>query len=502
MNGTARFKFKQEECSLYGFEAIVDDQLIVGEIKEKEEALNASGGRGFLLAQDDKIAGAFLLNVGNLPPGKECVITFRYVSELTIEGEFVRMNLPITRLPIFGNATTTTTPTGHQSDEAQPKAAVKDGLHVTISADMPAPVHAVECPSGHQLTSTITGNTARLQFDSKTHASSTGLVVLLGQLESRGEPQAVAEVDPVAGSAVAMVSIVPQLDHLRDADVIAELLFVVDRSGSMSGGRIDQAKNALALFFHSLPVGTRFNVIGFGSHYVKLFPSSRVYDDETLEQANQHVAAIRADLGGTQLLEPLRDVLSSPSDPKYPRQVFVLTDGEVGNTNEVIECVRKHARDTRVFALGIGSNVSMELVNGLAKAGRGYAEYVVSGERLEAKVLRQLKRALQPPVIEYGSAAKGEGKDDGVVVQAHTPDPLPAVVEGECVIASFFNTSDTALIKRALSGAVLKAKTDVEGREDVVYKVEPNKSIKEGQLLHRRERRSSFRRQVETKESR
>lgn len=41
MNGTTRFKFKQEECSIYGFEAVVDDQLIIGEIKEKEEALNA-----------------------------------------------------------------------------------------------------------------------------------------------------------------------------------------------------------------------------------------------------------------------------------------------------------------------------------------------------------------------------------------------------------------------------------------------------------------------------
>jgi hypothetical protein len=59
--------------------------------------------------------------------------------------------------------------------------------------------------------------------------------------------------------------------------------------------------------------------------------------------------------------------LSDFSDESYEQ-----TDGEVGNTNEVIECVRKHARDTRVFALGIGSNVSMELVNGLAKAGRGY----------------------------------------------------------------------------------------------------------------------------------
>jgi hypothetical protein len=71
------------------------------------------------------------------------------------------------------------------------------------------------------------------------------------------------------------------------------------------------------------------------------------------------------------------------------------------------------------------------------------AEYVVSGERLEAKVLRQLKRALQPvlkqPVIEY---AEGEG----VVVQARTPDPLPAVFDGERIIAyAFFNTTDTVL---------------------------------------------------------
>ncbi len=57
---------------------------------------------------------------------------------------------------------------------------------------------------------------------------------------------------------------------------------------------------------------------------MKLFSSPQVYDDETLEKANQHVAAIQADLGGMQLLIPLQDVLSSPTDPKYPRQVFVL----------------------------------------------------------------------------------------------------------------------------------------------------------------------------------
>ncbi|ELR22414.1 von Willebrand factor type A domain containing protein [Acanthamoeba castellanii str. Neff] len=493
----AVFKFRQEECSIYGFEAIVDGEKVVGEIKEKEEALNtyddaiSSGGRGFLLAQDDKVKGAFSLSVGNLPPGKECVVTFRYVSELAVEGDFVRVALPITRLPIHGSDSTTTADT----DDAT----VKDGLHVTISADMPSPVPAIECPSGHELSTTTNANTAQVQFDSAKHVSSTGLV-----RQSIGEPQAVVEVDKAAGSAVAMVSFVPQLENLRDADVIAEVIFVVDRSGSMSGSRINQAKNALALFLHSLPIGTRFNVIGFGSRYEKLFPTSRAYDDSSLEIANRHASGISADLGGTELLAPLRDVLSSPADPQFPRQVFVLTDGEVGNTEDVVSCVRKHAKGTRVFTLGIGSDASTELgtrvftlgigsdastelVNGIANAGKGHAEFVVSGERLEAKVLRQLKRALQPvlkqPTIDYAAG--------GVAVKSHTPNPLPAVFEGERVIAyAFFDTTDTDLIEKAMAGAVLRARTDVEESEKVEFKINAQSSIKEGQLLHRLAARS------------
>jgi hypothetical protein len=65
-------------------------------------------------------------------------------------------------------------------------------------------------------------------------------------------------------------------------------------------------------------------VIGFGSRYEKLFPTSRAYDDSSLEIANRHASGISADLGGTELLAPLRDVLSSPADPQFPRQVFVL----------------------------------------------------------------------------------------------------------------------------------------------------------------------------------
>lgn len=78
---------------------------------------------------------------------------------------------------------------------------------------------------------------------------------------------------------------------------------------------------------------------------------------------------MKADLGGTNILRPLREVLQSKPKEGYPRQLFVLTDGEVSNTQECINFVRKHSDTTRVFTFGIGNEASQELVKGLANAG-------------------------------------------------------------------------------------------------------------------------------------
>lgn len=44
---------------------------------------------------------------------------------------------------------------------------------------------------------------------------------------------------------------------------------------------------------------------------------------------------------GTKILPPLQDILSRPVNPSFPRQVFCLTDGEVDNTQEVLNYVKK-----------------------------------------------------------------------------------------------------------------------------------------------------------------
>lgn len=138
----------------------------------------------------------------------------------------------------------------------------------------------------------------------------------------------------------------------------------------------------------SLPANCHFNIVSFGSGYTKLFEEPKPYSDHTLSFAAQHVAGYDANMGGTEILLPLRDVrpllmrgccwhvahrwqchspvarcergvwlgracvvvlhgcapvvqiLSAPASPRRPRSVLLFTDGEVTNTRTVIDTVR------------------------------------------------------------------------------------------------------------------------------------------------------------------
>lgn len=131
---------------------------------------------------------------------------------------------------------------------------------------------------------------------------------------------------------------------------------------------------------------------------------SQPYSEATLEYASAHVTHMDSNLAGTNIYNPLRDIFRAPVNREYPRQIFLLTDGEVKNTAEVLKMVKDSVDAyTRIFTFGIGSDASQALVKGIAKFGRGKAEFVVSGQKLEAPVMRQVKRALQPIVSDVSS---------------------------------------------------------------------------------------------------
>jgi hypothetical protein len=147
----------------------------------------------------------------------------------------------------------------------------------------------------------------------------------------------------------------------------------------MSGSSIEEARNALQLCLRSLPAGILFNIVGFGSTFQKLFPKSRPYDEKSLADASAHVKALEADLGGTEILGALVSILKPAVPEGTLRQLFILTDGQVSNTDEVLALVREHAATSRAFTFGIGAGASAHLVKGLARAGGGEAEMIAPG---------------------------------------------------------------------------------------------------------------------------
>ena len=96
-------------------------------------------------------------------------------------------------------------------------------------------------------------------------------------------------------------------------------------------------------------------------------------------------------------IEPRRQILTTPPAQRgLTRQLFVLTDGQVSNSNACISTVRAHNNNARVFSLGVGSAADRHLVKGLARAGQGTSAFASIGEPITGKVVTLLRHALQP----------------------------------------------------------------------------------------------------------
>jgi hypothetical protein len=82
----------------------------------------------------------------------------------------------------------------------------------------------------------------------------------------------------------------------------------------MSGNPINLACEALILFLHSIPLGSRFNVISFGSTFIKVFDQSVEYNEENLSIAKAKIESFKADLGGTEIYQPLQSIFDEKQD--------------------------------------------------------------------------------------------------------------------------------------------------------------------------------------------
>jgi len=108
-----------------------------------------------------------------------------------------------------------------------------------------------------------------------------------------------------------------------------------------------------------------------------------------------------------------------------------MTDGEISDTFETINLVKQYSDRCRVFSIGIGYSFSHHLVNGLARAGNGMAEYISPGEPSSSKMLRQVERVSKYLKIEKINWMRGSHILSPVFA---SPENLPYLYKNSRII--------------------------------------------------------------------
>ncbi|KAK5607535.1 hypothetical protein CRENBAI_016814 [Crenichthys baileyi] len=409
------------DAAVCHFSAQIAETHIVAEVKEKQQAQEeyddalSSGQQAFLLEESDQSPDIFSLSVGSLPPGESASIRLEYVTELAVEADDgLRFCLPAVLNPRYQ-------PQGSQGPSVQvtsvPASLVPYSLSFSARVSSPRPISKVESSCSLEplqyLNTDQTQATVKLAGGHKFDRD----VELLIYYKDAHQPTAVVEAGQASGKPgslmgdpVVMVSLYPEFPQsvMSSLASCGEFVFLMDRSGSMdsrlnyttSTSRMDSAKETLLLLLKSLPVGCYFNIYSFGSRFEHIFSESVKYNQKTMEDALKKVEKMEAEMGGTDILEPLKDIYSKQSIPSHPRQLFVFTDGEVGNTKDVIDLVRKNSDSHRCFSFGIGEGASSALISGIAKEGGGHAQFITGTERMQPKVMESLRLALDPAVVD------------------------------------------------------------------------------------------------------
>lgn len=136
-----------------------------------------------------------------------------------------------------------------------------------------------------------------------------------------------------------------------------ELLFVVDRSGSMDTlGRVEKVRNALNACIEYLPENILFNIVGFGTNVECVFDESVVADEEHKKTADDYIKTIYGDMGKTEMTSAFLNILSKPLPKGRTRHVLLFTDGDFDEVNDALNAMDIFRSTTRFHMISFGLN--------------------------------------------------------------------------------------------------------------------------------------------------
>jgi Ca-activated chloride channel family protein len=228
----------------------------------------------------------------------------------------------------------------------------------------------------------------------------------------------------------------PEAETGRGDSLPKEIVFVIDRSGSMDGVKIEQAQDALRHILGQLGPDDRFSIVAFDDGLARLAGTLQPVERRTLADARRFVDQLTAD-GSTDLEAALQaglEILERSEYRRGARMVVFLTDGlpTAGVTDEALianlVAEGNAPVEARLHVFGVGYDVNTHLLDRLAADNGGTVTYVQPGEDLELALTDFYDKIAHPVLTDL------EVEFEGLQASDLYPEVLPDLFQGSSLL--------------------------------------------------------------------
>lgn len=417
-----------DRAAATGFTMRVADRVIEGLLRERQEARQEydraiAAGHRASIAEEER-SGTFSLRVGNLPPGEEISIELTLVGPLTVAHGEAEFRFPLVVAPRYvpgvpldgasvGLGVASDTDQAPDASRVTPPVLlpgfanpVRLSLEVEFDpAGLPVDMHdwaqSLSSSLHGVLVDDVAGLTVRLQPGERLNRD-----FILRFAVAASSPRTMLAYTPAADSrpGTFALTIVPPAPAIERPPQPRDVVFVLDRSGSMAGWKMVAARRAIGRLLDTLLEQDRFAVLAFDEQIeyapqtpCQLTPAANRARFRTIEW----LAKVDA-RGGTELAEPLREAVALVGSSGVNREavIVLVTDGQVAGEDALLKTLSAttSGRPPRIFAIGIDQVVNAGFLRRLADMGRGACELVESEDRLD-DVMEHLHRLTSSPAL-------------------------------------------------------------------------------------------------------
>lgn len=403
-----------DRAAVTGMKMTAGDRTVEADLQERAQARQTyddaiAAGKGASIVEEER-PDVFTMRVGNIPAGERVTVELTLVGPLVFEDGAATFRFPLVVAPRYVPGSPLPGPPvgdGHARDTD----VVPDASRISppvLLPGFPNPVRLgidVEIdPAGLEL-GEVRSSLHTVVTEGNTVSVSPGERVdrdFVLRLAYSGNSSAVVCVpdEDDSGEGTYQLTLLPPESEapVRPRDVV----LLLDRSGSMSGWKMVAARRAAARIVDTLTADDTFSVITFDDRVERpgtLGSGLVTATDRHRFRAVEHLAAMQA-RGGTEMYEPLRQGLTLLADAGSERApvLVLVTDGQVGNEDQVLRDIAPMINRTRIHAVGIDTAVNAGFLGRLAAAGAGRCELVESEDRLD-EAMTHIQRRIGAPVV-------------------------------------------------------------------------------------------------------